>query len=151
VKIAFLFLLVLLGSWFAGQWINSRVGTGSREGEIIFHDQSACELLKSECEFRQLEKNYRIKFIEKPSPLTPFTLQLKTENLQPDAVEISFEMEGMDMGYAVYQMYYDPILAVWQTKATLPVCSLGRGDWVLKTSLGSAGEWAVTEFRFLLE
>jgi len=142
----FLFI-VLFGSWIAGKWIKGNEGSG----EVVSRFLSSCDLLKSECEFKQLDNSFTVQFMSRPSPLVPFVVQLKANAQQPDAVKISFEMDGMEMGYAVYQMRYEPLTMLWQVKVILPVCSTGRVDWRLNVHLKSAGEWRINEFRFLLK
>ncbi|HED36510.1 MAG TPA: hypothetical protein ENJ08_20120 [Gammaproteobacteria bacterium] len=144
----FLFiLLALFGSWFAGTWIKGNEGSG----KVVSRSLSSCDLLKSACEFRQLDNNFKIQFTGRPSPLVPFFVTLKANAQQPDAVKISFEMEGMDMGYAVYQMRYQPLADIWKAKVILPICATGRADWRLNVHLKSAGEWYMSEFEFLLK
>ncbi len=146
-----LLVLVLFGSWLAGKWIKDNEGSGRGSDEVVSRFLSSCDLLKSECEFRQLDNNFKIQFTGRPSPLVPFIVQLKADTEQPDAVKISFEMEAMDMGYAVYQMRYEPLTEVWRANVILPICSTGRIDWRLNVHLKSAGEWRINEFRFLLK
>lgn len=139
--------IVLFGSWIAGKWIKGNEGSG----EVVSRSHSSCDLLKSACEFRQLDNNFKIQFTGRPSPLVPFVVQLKANAQQLDGVKISFEMQGMDMGYAVYQMNYEPLTETWQAKVILPICAAGRADWGLNVYLKSAGKWRINEFKFFLD
>ena len=147
MKYVVFFVLILLASYFVGQWMKQE----KTPNEVVSY-RSLCNLTKSECEFSQLEKKYKIKFIGTASPLTPFVVQLNAHDSPPDAIEISFAMKGMDMGYGYYQMDYQKSVEQpgWQAKVILPVCSLGRNDWTLKVKIMSGGIQHVTEFSFML-
>jgi len=60
--------------------------------------------------------------------LTPFEVWVRTD--RADKIQISFTMEGMDMGFNLYTLRADNE-GVYRTRVTLPVCVTGRRDWVM--------------------
>lgn len=65
-------------------------------------------------------------------PLQPFQVWVKA----PDAgaVEASFAMVGMNMGFNLYTLRRDAD-GVFRARVTLPVCVSGRRDWVMTVSI----------------
>ncbi|VAW70325.1 hypothetical protein MNBD_GAMMA10-1114 [hydrothermal vent metagenome] len=147
VFIALLMLLVLSASWFAGQWLQKE----NAPSKIVATYSSSCDLLQSACEFKQFDNHYTIKLIGKPSPLSPFVVQLDAAPSSMDAAEISFKMRNMDMGYAVYSLRRYQLSDTWQASVILPVCLAGRADWVLSVKLQLANQQSVVKFDVFVE
>ncbi len=59
-------------------------------------------------------------------PLHPF--QVWVEAPAAAKVQVSFTMEGMDMGFNLYTLHPDA-QGVFRARVTLPVCVTGRRDW----------------------
>jgi hypothetical protein len=77
------------------------------------------------------------------TPLTVFPVKLGIEGLDPagiDAVTITFEMQGMDMGLNRFEL--EPVSGPgngvrYRGKAMLPVCVSGRVDWRARVSVAT--------------
>ncbi len=70
------------------------------------------------------------------SALKPFNVTLSSDAAL-NAVTVSLEMQGMDMG----QNHYRLLRAAdgsWQAEITLPVCASGRSDWLADFELQTA-------------
>ena len=68
-----------------------------------------------------------------PQVMRPFRLAVVAP--AADAVEASFRMAGMDMGFNRYRLIKQAGQAgeasEWQAEVTLPVCARSRRDWLL--------------------
>jgi len=64
-------------------------------------------------------------------PLVSFPIELTIEGGggYPQAVVADFQMQGMDMGMNRYRMQ-SSTQTVWRGKATLPICTASRMDWL---------------------
>jgi hypothetical protein len=65
-------------------------------------------------------------------PLQPFQVWVRAPDA--DAVEASFAMVGMNMGFNLYTLRRDPD-GVFRTRVILPVCVSGRRDWVMTVTV----------------
>ncbi len=149
MKIIILSVLVLSASYFAGQWLRRDLPVEKK----TFSYRTSCNPLKNACEFIQSKKNYRLEFTGKPSSLVPFSVIITSDKLSPQTIDISFEMQAMEMGLSDFQMRYitaEGQKPLWRAKVLLPVCSLGRNDWRLNVKIRSNNELHVTEFGFEL-
>jgi len=145
MKLSIVIILIFVLSYFAGQWLQGEKSVSTPVS--IF--QSDCDLKKSACEVVDGVYKYSVQFEGEVSPLKPFTIFLKTDKPEPISVNTEFLMEGMDMGFTK-----QPLLkknSNWQAEVILPVCSLGRKDWILKLSAVYASEIHQLEFKFSQE
>ncbi len=67
-------------------------------------------------------------------------------NPNPDEVIISFMMKDMDMGPNRYRLKQSHNR--WEGKAILPMCALGRLDWIAQLEWRSANKKYQIEFPF---
>jgi len=143
MKITLIFLLVLGLTFALGKWLDSNKMTVPIEQSINI---SSCDPTKSICEFQYKKALFNLEFKGTPSGLVPFEVSVKSNNSKPDSIELSFDMEGMDMGYNIYNLKKNE--SEWVAKVILPVCSLARNDWLVNVKLVFENESQVTEFRF---
>ena len=149
MKSVILLIVVLIISYGLGQWLSQRdVITTEAEKNItrntVIH--SYCDPVKSSCKFIVSNIAYLLEFQSMPSALVPFVVSVKTDDVQPDAIKMSFNMDGMDMGYNSYRFVKNEF--DWQANVILPVCSLGRNDWLLDVEIMNNNEVSVTRFKF---
>jgi len=145
MKAIIFFILVIALSYVAGQWLSqSTMNEAINTDEVLFF--SACDPTKQVCKVDTPGHSYFLQFKEIPSALTPFVVQIKVETLQPDLIELSFDMDGMDMGYNKHRLVRGE--TDWQAKVILPVCSLGRNDWLLNVKMKFKNDISITQFRF---
>ena len=107
---------------------------------------SDCDLVNETCHIKERSVEYEVGFDGEPSPLKPFGINLRSLNNQPINVVVTFEMEGMDMGYNAFPLANDG--ANWNSKVLLPVCSLGRNDWIMRLTYSTKMMNHLTVFRF---
>lgn len=143
VKIAIIFISVLVLTFALGQWLGPKTKSGSIEQAL---NVSSCDPTINVCEIKFKKTIFILEFKGSPSGLVPFDILVKSNNIQPDSIELSFDMQGMDMGYNAYNLKNSN--AGWLAKVILPVCSLGRNDWLMRVKLLFENESHVTEFKF---
>lgn len=136
----FFLALVFLGSYSLGLLLEA-----DKQPEILAY-KSTCDLLNGSCHVNDSGIQYEITFVGAPSPLTPFVIRLTSLNTQVSSVEARFEMEGMYMGNNHYILKNNG--DSWSAKVLLPVCSLGRSDWILQVKILYNDQVHSTEFRF---
>jgi len=138
------FLILILGFTFVlGRWLSTEVMTDSSEPEVNI---SLCDPTKNTCEFKYKKALFQLEFQGVPSGLVPFNVIVKSKTALPEAIELSFDMEGMDMGYNKHNLKKKD--SDWSAKVILPVCSLSRNDWLVNVKLIFDSESHITEFRF---
>ncbi len=138
-----LFLLAFTLGWLLQQQ------TGTEE-ETAITLNSNCDVSEAACQIDHAGLSYRIYFSGKPSPLKPFKVVLESQRVLSELPLISFEMQGMDMGFNQY-----PLRAVdrsdtheYAARVILPVCSLGRNDWSMKVYVKDQQQAVSTQFQF---
>ena len=141
MKTGFIALVfVFLGSYLLGLLLKVE----NKQDFLIY--KSTCNLLHGNCYISDADVEYNILFKGDPSPLTPFSIQLTSLKLVPSNIKVEFEMEGMNMGSNIYSL--NNIGGSWSADVLLPVCSLGRNDWVLRVMLSYNEKVNLTEFKF---
>ena len=143
MKITIIFILVLGLTFAFGQWLGTKTNSNSIVKTL---NVSSCDPTKNTCEIEYNKTIFILEFKGTASGLVPFEVLVKSNNTQPDSIELSFDMQGMDMGYNVYNLKKNR--AGWSAVVILPVCSLGRSDWLMRVKLLFENESYVTEFKF---
>ncbi len=108
---------------------------------VVLPTPANCALSATPCEFAIDGYPIRVSLDRALVPLKP--AQLTIESQAPfDTVRVDFEMLGMEMGDNHF-LLKPTSPGVWSQTIILPVCSLGRSDWiayidwVLETPAGS--------------
>lgn len=144
MKSIFIFILVILVTYFAGQWLSQNHIKITDASDMAY--VSLCDPTKNICVMDEHSAHFNIHFNGVPSALTPFIVLVKVAGSQPESIELSFDMEGMDMGYNKHSLNKHEI--DWQKKVILPVCSLGRNDWILNVKMMFDNETVSTQYKF---
>lgn len=142
MKAIIILILVIFLSYVIGQKLTKEDATVKEE--IVFN--SSCDPTKQICTFKNENSLYSVEFTEPPSALSPFTVKIKLESLQPQSVELAFEMEGMDMGFNTHGLVKNK--KIWSAEVILPVCSLARNDWFLNVKMKFENRVSVSRFKF---
>lgn len=133
-------------SYVLGQYFGQD-NSHSRNIIVTAKDFSNCNPAKETCVIYINNKRVEVQFKQEPSALVPFDIEVKTPGFEADDMFINFRMIGMDMGFNKRRL--DAVsLDAWQAKAILPVCSLGRNDWVSELQLEYRGEVMSAGFAF---
>jgi hypothetical protein len=144
VKALIVFILIVFLSYAGGKWLKQADSKMPKQSIIA----SSCNPVETPCNIKQQDLSYIIRFSESPSALRPFVIQLNMQSHQPKSIDVSFEMDGMNMGYNIHHLIKNNTL--WQAKVILPVCSLGRNDWLLRVKIALEKEVKTTEFKFTI-
>ena len=80
------------------------------------------------CAFSHRGQPGQIRLSMPPTPLQPFTLEVRAPGVK--RVSAEFQMAGMDMGFNRYVLRAASP-GVFRSEITLPVCVSGRRDWKL--------------------
>ena len=145
-KIVLVLVIVLFaGAYFAGKWLQTE---DSEQQSVRQQMQYAeCSPALQDCIAFIQGRKLVIRFLQPPSALKPFTVQLSIDELQADSVRLEFFMKDMDMGVNRYSL--EPVDEhSWSTRVILPVCSLGRHDWVSRFEVVYGNQIWVADFDF---
>lgn len=112
------FLIMLLAGWFYQR--------GSMASQVTM----TCEDMTRTCRLEGTP--YQLHTDRHPARLSPFTLTIEGA---ARAVEVSFTMQGMDMGPNNYVLIPNADRTVWQASIILPACMTGRHDWIMDVKI----------------
>ena len=96
---------------------------------------SRCDV-RSGCTARGDGVSVSVHMASQRSALKPFKVTLSTGAVL-NAVTLSLEMQGMDMGQNRYRLLHTAD-GRWQAEITLPACASGRSDWLANFELQAA-------------
>ena len=123
-----LIALLVVIAYVAGQWLAKHEAHVSR---LTILQVNPCDPVTTECHASLNGDKVIIHFAEMPSALKPFKVTVKNEFSGVDAITVDFMMQGMDMG--VNRVHLNELNdQSWSASAILPVCSLGRNDWIAR-------------------
>lgn len=131
---------VFVGSWFMGDVLR-------HQGDNIFRPMTVATCPSSvNCEAIFSDQTLKLQLSPTPVVMAPFIALVETGE---DIAEIylQFQMKDMDMGVQRYRLLGDGH-GQWQSEVMLPVCSLGRSDWVAILDVKYREEWWRGEFPF---
>lgn len=131
---------VFVGSWFMGDVLR-------HQGDNIFRPMTVATCPSGvNCEAKFSDQTLKLQLSPTPVVMAPFIALVETS---ADITEIylQFQMKDMDMGVQRYRLLSDGH-GQWQSEVMLPVCSLGRSDWVAILDMKYREEWWRGEFPF---
>ncbi len=108
----------------------------SQPSQVLALD-SDCDV-RSECIGRGDGLSVSVRMAPYRSALKPFNVTVSS-GVGLEAVTVSLEMQGMDMGQNRYRLLRDGE-STWQAEITLPICTSGRSDWVAVFELSTSDE-----------
>ena len=132
---------VFLIAYLVGSWLKP---TSMDDAELIISD---CDPSHGKCQLNFDGQSVSFAFTGTPSPLTPFGVELIAKQSMIENASVSFEMQGMDMGY--HQHVLTRQQDSWSAQLILPVCSLGRNDWIVKLKIKTAEQTFISQFSFV--
>ncbi len=147
MKNSFIFLAVIafVASYFAGKYLSQQNHTGLSTKELSYQP---CDLSnKNTCSAQLNGSEVNVAFLQAPSSLSPFEIVVEVGDLNAEQVILDFRMEGMDMGINKYNMKKKDN-GRWVTQAVLPVCSLGRNDWIVELQVVNDNILWTAEYSF---
>jgi len=144
--IPIIFLAIFVASYYGGQMLRSQKKDPA-ELELQKMDYALCDPSLSACVVNYLNQNLEFRFKQKPSALKSFTVQVETSDIHISEILVDFRMKNMDMGVNVIRLKNSGSNN-WSGEAILPVCSLGRIDWVTQLQVKSKNTLWYADFLF---
>ncbi len=143
-------LLVLGLTIGTGRWLGGRFGTDAEPPETTrLPLTAACDPTAEGCTAAAGAARLHFALSPDAGPMAPFEVHVRVEGVAAEAVDVAFEMPGMDMGLNRYRLHRQAP-GTWRTKATLPVCGSGRLDWRARVTARAAGKRYEAAFPFRL-
>lgn len=115
-----LLLVLLVQAFVALAIVGMRVNRPAQAQHI------ACADPVQTCVFTHRGQPAQLRFIERPTTMQPFKIELHTADA--NRVSAEFQMVGMDMGVNRYN-FRAASPGLFRAAITLPVCVSGRRDW----------------------
>jgi len=143
VSIIFI-LVIFIIIYFSGRFLHKFEDTVEQE---VYIDSPECSPAISSCRAVFDGGEISVHFLQKPSALTPFDVELLTKNFDAAEITATFVMNNMDMGINAFSLVHQSKDA-WRVKAILPICSLARSDWVVELRVKYKNKILRTDYSF---
>lgn len=124
----------------------------ANDAAVPLQVEGDCDSAQSACVARADDLTIELRLGPSLRPLESFAVELRALQGGLDArarVEVRFQMRGMDMGLNSYRLEWTTD-GVWQGRAVLPVCTLGRSDWHAVIGIEQNGRRWVAEMPFVV-
>ena len=119
-------IFIFVVTYYFGQFFRD---AGNNEEQEVHLAGPDCNPAKTSCQLWFSDGEIVVQFLQQPSALQPFEVEVTPKNMEVEKVNISFVMKDMDMGINAYNLDRQSN-EIWRAKVILPVCSLGRNDWI---------------------
>jgi len=126
-----LIVVIFVAIYFSGQLLHKSENQTER---VIYIDSPACSPVMSSCVTEFDEGDIVVHFLQQPSALKPFDVEVLTRGFDASRISITFVMNNMDMGFNFFNLQQQKN-KIWQVEAILPVCGLARNDWIAEVSI----------------
>lgn len=133
------------GAYVAGHWLQPTAVEDKPANREMRYE--SCNPAVNDCISFINDHKLVVKFLQQPSALKPFTVAVFVDNIKPDTVYVEFAMRGMDMGLNRFPLEYTAE-HTWTSDVILPICSLGRKDWVSQLQVVYQGHTWFADFNF---
>ncbi len=144
---------VLAGAVLAGLlWLGRPSNPAGRAGTVVLEVEQPCDAAYQACVARG--DALRLELVLGPPviALEAFPVQLRVIAgdvlSEAAAVELEFGMVGMDMGQNRYRLERQSD-SDWSGTALLPVCTMGRRDWLARVRLTDGARAWTAEIPFV--
>jgi hypothetical protein len=123
-------------------------------GSVVPLPAPACSPVGGPCTVTDAQgRSLQLELAGDVRPLRPIDLSLRLPDAalpKSGAANVDFIMVGMDMGLNRYTLTRHAE-GSYRAKVILPVCSIGRSDWVAKVSVVVGDEMWTADFPFTAE
>lgn len=137
-------VVIFIVTYLAGQFLQKSEGTP----ESIVHKESmGCSPVASPCRVAFDVGDVVVRFLQQPSALTPFDIEVLTTGFDAENVAVAFVMRDMNMGGNSFNLDFQSKRS-WRSKILLPVCSLARTDWIAEVSVKYNNAILRVDYRF---
>ena len=121
-------LVIFVIVYFSGQYLYKFEDAAE---QVVYIDSPECSPAISSCSAVFDGGEIVVRFLQQPSALTPFDVEVLTKNFDAAKISVTFVMNNMDMGVNAFNLERQSN-NIWRVKAILPVCSLARNDWIVE-------------------
>ena len=146
IYILIIFLAVFILSYYLGQVLRNPQ-ENLAELKLKKMDYGLCDPSSTACNAKYLSHQIKFKFQKNPSALEPFTVYAEISDNHIKEVLVDFRMKNMDMGVSIIRLK-NMGNNRWAGEAVLPVCSLGRSDWISRLQIKSNNTQWYADFLF---
>ncbi|MCW8855073.1 MAG: hypothetical protein OQK76_10080 [Gammaproteobacteria bacterium] len=126
-----LIVVIFVAIYFFGQFLHQ---SENLTEQVVYIDSLACSPAMSSCVTEFDEGDIVVRFLQQPSALKPFDVEVLTRGFDANKISVTFVMNNMDMGFNFFNLEQQKN-KIWRVKAILPVCSLARNDWIAEVSI----------------
>ena len=130
--------------YFAGQFLSKPEHATE---QVVYIDSPKCSPAISPCKAVFDDGEIILHFLQQPSALIPFDVEVLTKDFDAEMVSVAFVMKNMDMGVNTFNLDHHS-KETWQVKAILPICSQARNDWVVELRVKYKDEILRTDYAF---
>ncbi len=138
--------VVFIISFLAGNWLNERNQKAQKLEKVIMQ-ASPCNPAINKCQALLQGAPVIAAFLQKPSALRPFEVEVKSDLSGIEDVHVDFRMQSMNMGVNLYRLNKVKE-GVWVGSVTLPVCTSRRSDWIAELQISYQGKLWTAEYAF---
>jgi hypothetical protein len=124
----------------------SRLGQAPEQDVAMLEIHTPCAVIGEGCMAGDDEMAIGLRIAEPVQPLQPFAVEVEAGAVE--SVFVEFSMRDMDMGMNRYRLEPDAADGRWRAQVMLPVCSMGRRDWVARVETRTPQAAYAAEFEF---
>lgn len=139
-------LCILLG--FLASLGYSRLAVWFDQAEtswVMLSAPADCDLSRETCTVQGEELSVSVFPSDNVQALKPFSFQVRLDGPLADTVQdvsVHFAMVGMDMGINRFHLRRKADQR-WQGEVILPLCTMGRGDWIATVEIETEPSYGV--------
>lgn len=138
--------IIFIASFLLGNWLNQ-----SDDNIVQFEKKNMqylpCNPVMNKCQAMFENIPVSITFLQKPTALNPFMIEVRVDEPDIQEVRMDFRMPAMNMGVNFYRLS-EVEEGIWKGDVTLPVCTSRRSDWVGELQIHYQEKLWVAEFAF---
>lgn len=138
-------IAILGGLWFL------RPGRDATPGDAVpLRVAAGCDSAQQACVASGKDLEFEVRLGPPVRPMEAFEIRLHglRDTLAAEAqISVEFQMRGMDMGLNRYRLERAAD-GDWRGRATLPVCTTGRSDWLARVDVVQHGRRWMAEMPF---
>ena len=145
-KYLVLFVAIVFIFSFLASGLLNRSGLEKRLDKISMK-YDVCNPVKTICQSMLDGTRAELIFLQQPTALKPFEIEVRIDVEGVADVFIDFRMESMNMGLNYYRLSKSAT-GIWKGTAILPVCTSRRTDWIADLQIEYQGKLWTAEYSF---
>lgn len=144
--IVFIVAIIFIVSFLVGHWL-SESDQKIQQFDKISMQYPACNPVLNECQALLDNTQVSTLFLQKPTALKPFEIEVRVDKPDIQEVRMDFRMPAMNMGVNFYRLN-KVNNSLWKGQVILPVCTSRRSDWIAELQVEYQGKLWVAEYGF---